>query len=193
LLESKGIILSSFSFGTDRLDSRTILTNTNQPIIFTNKSLLGDRLRFSLAYELGHLVMHLNTSPTLDREVDKEANKFAAEFLMPEADIRKDFEAGVTLSILGELKKKWKVSMQSLLYRADDLGVITYNQKRYLLTQFNQIKIRKREPQEFDVPKENASLLSSLIVKYKNKTNIDNEALAAKLNLNLSEFIDIYS
>jgi Zn-dependent peptidase ImmA (M78 family)/DNA-binding XRE family transcriptional regulator len=193
LLESNGIILNAFTFGTDRADSRTILTENNQPIIFTNKSLLGDRLRFSLAYELGHLVMHLNTSPSLDREVGKEANKFAAEFLMPEEDIRPDFEGNITLSTLGELKKKWKVSMQSLLYRADDLGFLSYNQKRYILTQFNQMGIRKREPLEFDVPKETPTLLNALIVKYKAKSKIDNETLAQKLHVNLSEFIDIYS
>ena len=148
LIESKGIIVNSFSFGTDRVDSRTILSSTSQPIIYTNKSLLGDRLRFSLAYELGHLVMHLNTTPNFERDVDHEANLFAAEFLMPETTIRPDFENGITLSTLGELKMKWKVSMQSLLYRADDLGYLTYNQKRYLLTQFNQMKIRKREPED---------------------------------------------
>jgi len=193
LIESKGIIINAFPFGTDRVDSRTILSDTKQPIIFTNKSLLGDRLRFSLAYELGHLVMHLTTVPNLDRDVSHEANLFAAEFLMPATDIRSDFENGVTLSTLGELKRKWKVSMQALLYRADDLGYLTYNQKRYLLTQFNQMKIRKREPQEFDVPKEIPSLLSSMIVKYKTKFKADNTYLAEKLNLLLAEFIEIYS
>lgn len=193
LIESKGVIIDSFPFATDRVDSRTILSGGGQPIIFTNKSLLGDRLRFSLAYELGHLIMHLSTTPNLDRDVDHEANLFAAEFLMPETDIRPDFDGGITLSILGELKRKWKVSMQSLLYRADDLGYLTYNQKRYLLTQFNQMKIRKREPEEFDVVKESPTLLKNMIVKYKTKYKADNPQLAERLNLSLSEFIEIYS
>ena len=42
--------------------------------------------------------------------------------------------------------------MIALLYRADDLGFVTANQKRYLLQQFNKLKIRRREPQELDVP-----------------------------------------
>jgi Zn-dependent peptidase ImmA (M78 family) len=193
LIESKGVIVNSFPFGTDRVDSRTMLSSVSQPIIFTNKSLLGDRLRFSLAYELGHLVMHLATSPNFERDVNHEANLFSAEFLMPETDIRPDFEAGITLTTLGELKKKWKVSMQSLMYRADDLGYLTYNQKRYLLTQFNQMKIRKREPEEFDVAKETPTLLKNMIVKYKTKYKADNTHLAEKLNLGLAEFIEIYS
>jgi Zn-dependent peptidase ImmA (M78 family) len=137
--------------------------------------------------------MHLSTSPNLDRDVDHEANLFAAEFLMPETAIRSDFEGGITLNTLSELKKKWKVSMQSLLYRADDLGYLTYNQKRYILTQFNQMKIRKREPEEFDVAKEAPSLLKSMIVKYKAKYKTDNTNLAERLNLGLAEFIEIYS
>lgn len=193
LIESKGVIIDSFPFGTDRVDSRTILSGSGQPIIFTNKTLLGDRLRFSLAYELGHLVMHLSTTPNLDRDVNHEANLFSAELLMPETAIRPDFEGGITLSTLSELKRKWKVSMQSLLYRADDLGYLTYNQKRYLLTQFNQMKIRKREPEEFDVVKETPTLLKNMIVKYKTKYKADNPQLAERLNLGLSEFIEIYS
>ncbi|MBK7763698.1 MAG: ImmA/IrrE family metallo-endopeptidase [Bacteroidetes bacterium] len=193
LIESKGVIIDSFTFGTDRVDSRTMLSENNQPIIFTNKSLLGDRLRFSLAYELGHLIMHLATSPNFERDISHEANLFSAEFLMPETAIRPDFEGGITISTLSELKKKWKVSMQSLLYRADDLGYLTYNQKRYILTQFNQMKIRKREPEEFDVAKEAPSLLKNMIVKYKTKYKSDNAQLAERLNLGLSEFIEIYS
>ena len=43
LIESNGIVISSFPFGTDRVDSRSILTDDKFPIIFFNQSLLGDR------------------------------------------------------------------------------------------------------------------------------------------------------
>ena len=67
LLEDKGIVLNTFSFGKDRIDSRTILTDDKFPIIFLNNSLLGDRQRFSLAYELGQLVMHTFSVVPLQR------------------------------------------------------------------------------------------------------------------------------
>ncbi|MBL0267161.1 MAG: hypothetical protein IPP99_00340 [Chitinophagaceae bacterium] len=71
--------------------------------------------------------------------------------------------------MLGELKRKWKVSMIALLYRADDLGLLTPNQKRYLVQQFNQQNIRRREPQELDIPKENPKLMRRLLADYMGK------------------------
>jgi hypothetical protein len=37
LIERHGIIISSFDFGTERVDSRSILTDNKQPIIVINK------------------------------------------------------------------------------------------------------------------------------------------------------------
>ncbi len=109
LLEEKGIMILPVDFKTDRVDSRSILINYKYPVIFYNKSLLGDRLRFSLAYELGHLVMHTRQSLLNIEEVGHEANLFAAEFLMPEKDIKGEFQTAITLDLLAKLKKEWGV------------------------------------------------------------------------------------
>ena len=192
LLEANGIIVISFDFGTERVDSRTILTKDKQPIIVVNKLHLADRQRFSLAYELGHLVMHTQTLPSHDRDISHEANMFAAGFLLPESEIKKDFEKGITIALLGELKRKWKVSMQSLLFRSADLGFLTDNQKKYLLAQFNQQNIRRREPIELDFPKEKPHLLRDLITKYKNAHKFSAKELASSLHLEMEEFMSKY-
>lgn len=193
VIEEHGIIIASFNFGTDRVDSRTVITPEGQAIIYVNKSLLGDRLRFSLAYELGHIIMHHCAMPSMERDIGSEANKFAAEFLVPEQYIRKDMKDGVNLDVLGKLKVKWKVSMQSLVYRADDLEIITDNQKRYLIQQFNQLKIRKREPQEYDVAKEQPSLLRNLLTQFKTKNKADAHKMAELLHVQHSEYVQMYS
>ncbi len=193
IIEEKGIMIVSFNFGTDRVDSRTVITEDGQAIIFVNKSLLGDRLRFSLAYELAHLIMHHCAMPSMDRDIGSEANKFAAEFLVPEKDVTKDMKETVNLDLLGKLKVKYKVSMQSLVYRADDLEIITDNQKRYLIQQFNQLKIRKREPQEYDVAKETPSLLRNLLTQFKTKHKADAHKMAELLHINYAEYVQMYS
>jgi Zn-dependent peptidase ImmA (M78 family)/plasmid maintenance system antidote protein VapI len=192
ILESHGIIISSFDFETERVDSRCMLTDDKYPIIFLYKNLLGDRLRYSLAYELGQLVMHTFFVVPADRDVSREANHFAAEFLMPKEEILKDFENGITLSKLAELKCKWKVSMISLLYRADDLGLLTPNQKRYLIQQFNEQKIRRREPGELDVPIEQPSLLKSLIIHYIKENEISTSQMASIFAIPLKDYLDYY-
>jgi len=193
LIEDNGIIIKTIPFNTDRVDSRTILTDDKFPIICCNESLLGDRQRFSLAYELGQLIMHTFSIIPLERSVSHEANAFAAEFLMPAKDIIADFKNGITIPLLGELKRKWKVSMIALLYRADDLGLLSPNQKRYLIQQFNQLKIRRREPMELDIDKEQPKLIQRWIAEFRSKTKIGVVEMAALLFLNVDEFLELYS
>lgn len=193
LAEKNGIMVISFDFGTERVDSRTILTEDKQPIIFLNKSMMGDRIRYSLAHEIGHLVMHAFTMPSFSRDISREASKFAAGLLMPESEIVKEFENGVSIPLLGELKNKWKVSMISLLYRASDFDLITENQKKYLLAQFNTLQIRRREPPELDVPKEKPRLLRDLMTKYRNAQKMSVKEMAQMMCLEQEEFIKMYS
>jgi Zn-dependent peptidase ImmA (M78 family)/DNA-binding XRE family transcriptional regulator len=193
VLEENGLFLINFDFNTERVDGMSILASSKFPIVFSNKRSLGDRQRFTLAYELGHLVMHLQTNPTFTRDISHEANEFAAEFLMPEKDIKSDFKDGVTLNILADLKRKWKVSMQAILYRANDIDVITDNQKRYLVNQFNSMNIRRREPAELDIPRENSMKLRDMITNYKNKQKLNVKQLALFFNTSEDEFLSKYS
>ncbi len=193
VLEDNGIYVIGFDFNTERVDGMSIVANGTHPVIFSNKRSLGDRQRFTLAYELGHLVMHLQTNPSFTRDISHEANEFAAEFLMPEKDIKTDFKDGVTINLLADLKRKWKVSMQALLYRSNDLGIITDNQKRYLINQFNSLNIRRREPAELDVPREQPMKLGDTITMYKTKQRWNVKQLALFLNSSEEEFLSKYA
>lgn len=192
VVEAQNIAIITFPFGTERVDSRSMLTDDKYPILFINASMQGDRQRFSLAHELGHLLMHTFCAVPQDRDIVHEANLFAAELLMPEKDIRPDFKDGITVALLAELKRKWKVSMISLLYRADDLGYVTPNQKRYLLQQFNQMQIRRREPMELDVPIEQPKLVKRWIATYRGKTKFSATEMAAVLCLHKDEYFEMY-
>ena len=193
IIEEQGIVIIPMAFGTERVDSRSMITDDGYPIIFINKTLLGDRMRFSLAYELGQLTMHTFSQVPIERDISNEANAFAAEFLLPAKEIKKDLENGITIPLLADLKKKWKVSMISLLYRADDLGYLTPNQKRYLLQQFNQLGIRRREPVQLDIPVEQPKLMKRWIAQYRTKTKLGTADMAALLYLNADEFLELYS
>ncbi len=192
IIEQQGIIISSFNFGTQRVDSRSMLTDDKYPIIFLNSSLLGDRQRFSLAFELAHLIMHTYTIVPHQTDINHEANCFAAELLMPAKEILKDFNQDITLPLLGELKRKWKVSMIALLYRADDLGLLTPNQKRYLLQQFNQQKIRRREPQQLDVAKENPQLIQQMFKQFMKQSKLNTTQLCSLLATEPGDYYQYY-
>lgn len=138
-----------------RVDSREI------PVIAYCTGVPGDRLRLSIAHEVGHLVMHkgLMKPPA---EMESEAYKFAAELLMPEAAMRKEISTPFTLTGAARLKPRWKVSIQALIRRSYELQLITERQYRYLFFQLSENGWRTREPENLDVPVEKPRLLRKL-------------------------------
>lgn len=192
IMEEHKIMLLSFPFDTDSVDGKCTIASGKYPLVVTRRNLLGDRQRFTLAFHLGYLVMHWKTSPEFSRDLSHEANLFAAEFLLPEKDIKSDL-TNLSFGTLGELKRKWKASMISILHRSEDLGAVTPNQKRYIMDLFNQAGIKKREPIELDVPVEHYKLVRDLVTKYKTKQQWNLKKLADFFNLEPDDFLERYN
>jgi Zn-dependent peptidase ImmA (M78 family)/transcriptional regulator with XRE-family HTH domain len=192
LMESRNIPITSTEFFTDKVECRMILTDNRHPLIIYNKKLRGDRLRFCLAYHLGNIVMHSDADVSWTRDVNHEATQFAAEFLMPEKEIRKDFKEPINVTRLGELKLKWKMPMISILHRAHDLGFVTDMQKKYLIDVMRQLKIKNREPRELDVKLVKPTLLKKWLAELKKKNEWDDNKLASFLCLKNYEYINYY-
>lgn len=142
--------------------SRWATLDIDRPIIIVSCNIPGDRMRFSVAHEIGHLVMHVAPKGTMT-VMEKEANAFAAEFLMPEDAIKSELIVPVTLTSIAQLKPKWGVSMQALIYRAHDLKIITDRQYRYLFEQLSVKGWRTREPSNLDVPIEAPQAFSKMV------------------------------
>jgi len=66
VLEAAGIIIHFFKIGVPKFDGITLVTDKGQPILFVNDSLPNDRKIFTIAHELGHLIMHIPISPLPD-------------------------------------------------------------------------------------------------------------------------------
>jgi Zn-dependent peptidase ImmA (M78 family) len=149
LVEDAGCIVEDYSFPSAKLDGISIHTSQRTPIIFLNRDFPKSRRRLSLAHELGHLVMHTNPH----EHVEDEAWDFAAEFLMPAAEIEKQFDS-LNLDKLGQLKSEWGVSMQAILQRARKLGKISESYHRFLWIQIAKCGYRFNEPFEDLIPDE---------------------------------------
>ena len=74
LLEDHGIIVQKMDFGTEKMDGLTSVTDNGRKVIFLNTRMPNDRMRFSLAHELGHLIMHYYFIPSEATDVEDEAN-----------------------------------------------------------------------------------------------------------------------
>jgi Zn-dependent peptidase ImmA (M78 family)/transcriptional regulator with XRE-family HTH domain len=105
-----------------------------------------DRIRMSVAHELGHLILHRYVNSAA-QELENQAYHFAAELLMPKDAILRDLaEEKLNLFRLAALKGIWGVSMQAILRRARELKIITDRQYRYLMKQIGMKGWRINEP-----------------------------------------------
>lgn len=150
VIENAGGIVIPFDFETDRVDATSFRYGSLPPLFFYNKNLTGDRLRFSLAHELGHMVLHaIVPSP----KMEDEADRFASEFLMPAHEIGPSLNQ-LNLRKAAQMKPFWKVSMGAIIVRAKTIGKLTPNQYQHLWVQMGAAGWRKREPSELDIPVE---------------------------------------
>lgn len=157
VLEQNGIIVTGFDTKENRIDAFSQHTELNNYDVFficvDQGSKPEGRIRFDLAHELGHILLH-PWSENLDliskdefKVREKQANMFASAFLLPESSFGKDVQAYPTdLKYYEWLKKKWKSSIQSMVYRSYQLKIISNNQFQYMMRQISKNGWRQKEP-----------------------------------------------
>jgi Zn-dependent peptidase ImmA (M78 family)/transcriptional regulator with XRE-family HTH domain len=188
-VERAGVVVGFSKFGGASVSGVTFRVSGRPPLILLNGSHPADRMRFTLAHELGHLVMH--RFPT--ENMEPEANEFASTFLMPSADIRPSFLGRrVTLELLAALKPEWKVAMQALLVRATSLKYVSANQSRYLWQQISARGWRLREPAELDFPAEVPKVLPSIVKAHLSDLGYSLSELTKLVRIHESEFSEMY-
>lgn len=161
ILEQHGILVTYLETDDEAIDAFSQRTQIGHDVLYfvaISKSKVYEcRIRFDMAHELGHIILHPwsedleSISKDEFRAREKQANMFASSFLLPKHSFSQDISAYPTsLEYYVSLKKKWGVSIQAMLYRAHQLGIITVNQYQYLMRQVSKRGWRKQEPQ--DVP-----------------------------------------
>ncbi|MCE9618446.1 MAG: ImmA/IrrE family metallo-endopeptidase [Planctomycetes bacterium] len=150
-IEGAGGIVFRFPFGTTDIDAISQWPDDGVPLFFVNSEAPADRIKFSLAHELGHMAMHRSASESME----DEANRFASEFLMPSSEIKQYLFGIKSLATLASMKPYWRVSIASLLRRAHSLECITPFQYKRFCVQYSQLGYRRGEPNPLphDTPK----------------------------------------
>ena len=162
LLESNGIVVTGFRNVDEKIDafSQKVRVKDGGSMYIVALALgekPKERLRFDMAHELGHIMMHNwdDSNDDLSRDefniLERQANMFASAFLLPKESFGKMVGPYATnIEFYRSLKKKWGVSMHAMMYRARQLEIISMNQFQYLMRQVSQKGWRTHEPG--DVP-----------------------------------------
>jgi len=145
VIEQCGGIVIDTGIEADGVDALCRWVPGLPKLFFINGSKPADRIRFSLAHELGHTVMHFGKDVDITI-AEEQANAFASSFLMPANDIKSDLRRRLSIQELAPLKRKWRVSMQSIIRRARDLGYMDNTRYTSLHKYFSRNGWRKSEP-----------------------------------------------
>lgn len=188
LVEAAGVIVVQCDFGTREIDGTSLWIGEMPPLVFLRSDLPGDRWRWTLCHEIAHLIMHEVPTETME----KEADRFAAEFLMPESDIKQQLQRikRIGLDDMARLKPYWKVAMQSILRRSLDLGYTDHNQARYLYQRMGSLGYRTREP--VDIEREAPQTVTRLFDCFTNDMGYDGDSLGEYLRMFKGDIESLY-
>ncbi|WP_446897448.1 helix-turn-helix domain-containing protein [Clostridium sp. LBM24168] len=157
LLEKNGMIITSMNTNTDTIDAYSQQQNINGVkyfiVVLGNDKYSAARRQFSLAHELGHIIIHDGFLDIEDltreeiRNMENEAHAFASAFLLPKNGFAKDVSMYPTnLNYYKQLKKKWRASISAMLVRANHLGILTNGSYQVAMKKISKLGWRKREP-----------------------------------------------
>ena len=194
LMESVGILVCRIEMDGEKIEAFSFWSGSRPFVFLASDKESGARARYDAAHELGHLVLHqwvgadeIENKVRL-KEIEREADRFAGAFLLP----RKSFPNEVYSPRLGafvELKKRWKVSIQAMIYRCKNLGIFDEQQTINLYKQISLKKWRTNEPLDGaeGIPLEKPILLGKIakLVLESGRMHVDE----IKVTLGFSSFV----
>ena len=192
LIELAGGIVVRLDMGTDQAIA-AYLHPLGDPIrwFFINTRVsAGDRVRFSLAHELGHAVLHEAALIPDTREAENEVNRFAGAFLLPQSDLLAELpRRRLTLPDLLTLKRIFGVSMQSVAVAAQQAGAISRDELTRLYRELGYRGWRVNEPG--DIPVEQPTVLRQVLDIHRREHGFTDDELARLTHVSADVLADL--
>ncbi|MGB8277804.1 MAG: XRE family transcriptional regulator [Methylovirgula sp.] len=151
LLETKGVIVCRYVIPGENIEAFSYWCGERPFIFLASDKKSAARARFDAAHEMAHLCIHRWVSeddlddPKRLKEIESEADRFAAAFLLPRRTFPNEVYSPRAEAFV-DLKARWKVSIQAMVYRCKDLGLFDERQITNIYKQISYKKWRTNEP-----------------------------------------------
>lgn len=147
--ENAGAVVVKFPGVAAEIDALSV-SGKRPLIVRSSEKESPTRLRFDVAHEIGHLVLHQRKSRPEHHTAESQANRFASAFLLPRRPFEREFPRGRRLDwhAIFAMKRTRKVSAQAIIRRAADLQLIDAAQYRSGCVFISKQGYRRNEPYE---------------------------------------------
>lgn len=123
LAESRGVRVYTLPPIAEQVDAYSAWYD-DKPFVFLARRRSPEGMRFDVAHELGHLVLH--PAAACDNTIqEREANEFASEFLIPRDAIPEYMRTNPTITELLTVRDQFKVSAMALAHATHAAGRMT--------------------------------------------------------------------
>lgn len=165
----------------------------NVPVIVVGKNWSGDRQRFTLAHELGHLM--LKGRLTSDVPEERACNRFAGAFLFPRSEVQRALgtrRVRLEVKELALIKEEFGLSMAAVAHRAKDLRIITETSHTSLIKLFRFRGWHKIEPGK-RIPSERSHVFEQMVFRALGEDCIGESKAAELMAMPLTAFKQLRS
>lgn len=189
-LEQIGIIVFFYDCKDLHFDGLTSYTDNGVPVIFVNKNLPNDRIKFTIGHELLHLFSHIPCDIEPWRDYESEANQLPGELYMPTKECSGDL-IKLGYNQLTRLKAYWGMSKASIIYKAKTAGLINEATYKYLMIELSRRGERKNEQGFVEIDK--PTILQQVIDLLHNELEYSEQDIADKLCIPIGDYKRLFT
>lgn len=189
LLEDKQIKVVAIDADSS-FDGLQTWVNDSIPVVAYNlrKIVKADRIRFTLLHELGHLLLSFGNIS--EKQKETFCHQFAAAMLLPDSAIKAELGEHRTrlfIQELGHIKTQYGISMQAIVMRARDCGIVNEHYSKQFFFMMNNNGWKVDEPVEY-TGEEKSNRFDQLILRALAEDQISISKAASLKNQKLAEF-----
>lgn len=196
--EMAGICVIQEELGYPKMDGLSFWYR-NRPFIYLNTDKdSACRGRFNLAHEIFHLIAHKEVpesdykKPAVYKLIESQANLFASELIYPSNQFVGDLVYPSIDSLL-ILKRKWKLSLAALLFKAQNLELVDEVRATNIWRTLARKNWKKVEPYDEEIPLETPILFRQVIDGLIEQGNFKKSEVLSTAKLSRNDVEDMLS
>ncbi len=195
IVQENGIIIANMPCSEPKIDAFSFMKNGIPYIFISGNTVSSVRWRYSLAHEIGHLILHSEyfnkrISQSDHDRLEEEANSFASALLLPQQSFFEDVTVASVEYFL-YLKKKWKVSISAMIMKCKLFGLLSDAQVGALYRKLAIKGWRKAEPLDNICQHEKPYLLKQAFELILDNNIIARENIEKEFGLYVNELAEL--